>query len=290
MKMLIKLVSILCIGLLSMTSFAATIGPCQEDACVRYFKEYKKYAKAGYADAMTTLGDLYYYGHGTKSNLKKALKQYRKAAKYGSIKGQYKAAMMYMNNPEFSDLDKGVKYLKKAARSNSTDAAFLLGVIYFKKDFYERDFDEADKWLTIAYEGGHKKIGEFIGYMKTSENASAKDFPDLWAVIDKDPGLVEAAEQAKAEASANASTPKLTREQRENIETITVTADLHNLFDAQLAGLKNTYPDKGGVTTGSRIIGQSCAKMLACASVDMGEYNRLVSNIMGSHAVAIFYP
>ena len=278
MRNFFKIALVLCAGLFAVQGTATPINACDDDECVRYFKQYKKYAKAGYAEAMATLGDLYYNGHGTKANQGKALKQYRKAAKYGSIKGQYKAAMMYMNNPEHRDLDKAVKYLKKAARSNSADAALLLGVIFFKPDYYERDFDEADKWLTRAYKSGHPQAAEFINFMKRTENISAKQMPDLWEAIDDDPTLLNVATQAAEQAPE---TTVLTAKQREDIEVITVTSDLHNLFDIQLAGLKNTYPDKGAVNTGSKIVGQTCEKNLACGASDKGEFGIMLRGLVG---------
>ena len=290
MKILFKFALLLCSSLFAVQSSAAVIGACQDEECVRYFKEYKKYAKAGYADAMATLADLYYYGHGTEANLNKALKQYRKAAKYGSPKGQYRAAMLYLNDKNVRDLGKGVKYLKQAARSHNLDAAFLLGMIYFKPNYYERDLEEADKWLTRAYEGGHMKISGFIDFMKASEGFSAGDFPELWAAIERDPSQLEAAKNAAlAEAAQAARNPELTQQQREQIEVITVTSDLHDLFEAQLAGLKNTYPDKGGVNTGSMLIGRNCKKTFSCATTSISEYNNAVKNIMGQQSVRDHY-
>ncbi|OUS23181.1 hypothetical protein A9Q98_16100 [Thalassotalea sp. 42_200_T64] len=300
-----KLLCIMCFTLLTMNSYAAKIGPCQEDECVEYFKEYKKYAKAGYAEAMATLAEMYYYGHGTDASLSKALKHYRSAAKYGSVKGQYKTAMIYLTNEEYKDLDKGVKYLKKAARSKNVDAAFLLGVIYYKPDFYERDLEEADKWLAKAYVWRHKKINAFIEFVKKSNDFSPANFPDLSDEIADNPIPVEIAkvqtaaiEENKAEpnASETVKAEQLTAKteviypEQSDIEVITVTSNLHDLFRSQLASLRNTYPEKGAVSTGTKIIGKTCAQTMSCGVVEIGDYNRLVNNLMGNHAVAMFYP
>ena len=291
----------LCFSLIAMNSYAAKIGPCQQEECVNYFKEYKKYAKAGYSEAMATLAELYYYGHGTDANLSRALKYYRSGAKYGSVKGQYKAAMMYLTNEEYKDLDQGVKYLKKAARNKNVDAAFLLGVIHYKEDFYERDFDEADKWLAQAYEWKHKKMGAFITFIKESNDFTKKNFPELFEQVADNPIPVETVNvQPKPEQKVETVAQENTEEQQEGIqdgnsnestmEVITITSDLHDLFRSQLASLRNTYPEKGAVTTGSKIIGKTCAQTLSCGVVESSEWNILVHNMMGAGAVSMFYP
>ena len=68
MKTITKLAAILFFSTIGTNSFAATatISACQEEVCKDYFKQYKKYARLGYADAMVTLAELYYYGHGTE--------------------------------------------------------------------------------------------------------------------------------------------------------------------------------------------------------------------------------
>ncbi|MEW6998717.1 tetratricopeptide repeat protein [Colwelliaceae bacterium BS250] len=285
----IKLILILVFSSFSINSFAAKIGPCQTDECVGYFKEYKKYARAGYADAMATLADLYYYGHGTDINLKMALKQYKSAAKYGSVKGQYKTAMIYLTDKEYKDLDQGVKYLKKAARNKNKDAAFLLGVIYFKPKFYERDFSEVDKWLTQAYKQRHKKANSFIDVMKESGEFNSENFPDLIDEISSNPIQVEIAKTDSDQLEISQQ-PAPADNAGASMEVITITSNLHDMFSSQIASLRNTYPEKGAQTTGSKIIGKSCAQTMSCGVVNMNDYNVMVGNIMGAHSVAMFYP
>ncbi|KGK01100.1 tetratricopeptide repeat protein [Thalassotalea sp. ND16A] len=316
MKKTLTLISIFVACLLSSNTFAATatMGPCQESSCVDYFKQYKKYARMGYADAMVTLAEMYYYGHGTEKNMKSALKQFRSAAKYGSVKGQYKTAMMYINNAEFMDLDKGVKYLKKAARNNNVSSSFLLGIMYFSPDFYEQDFDEADKWLSKAYRKGFKKMPAYIEFMKESGHFKEADFPDLMEAIEDAPIAVTEvasakvasdivapaivapdvaapaiAAPAKSTASTKTSGQTAQNAEKSDIEVITVYGNLNDIFDAQLASLRNTYPEKGAQTTGSRIIGKTCAQTMSCAPTSDADFNRGVRRVMGDHAVAKFH-
>lgn len=301
-KMLTLIILLVVTSSLSCNTFAAsaTMGPCKESSCVDYFKKYKKYARLGYVDAMVTLAEMYYHGHGTEKNMESALKQYRSAAKYGSVKGQYKAAMMYINNEEFIDLDKGAKYLKKAARNNNVGSSFLLGLMYFSPDFYEQDFEEADKWLSKAYQKGFKKMPAYIEYMKKSGHFKQADFPNLMEAIENSPIVIAKVEPVKVApakvaqnkaASTKSTTLTKTSDQTSetDMEVITVYGNLNDILDAQLANLRNTYPEKGAQSTGSKIIGKTCAQTISCGLTSEADFSRGVSNIMGDHAVASFH-
>ncbi len=283
MRKILMLVSLISFSLLnSNTSFAGTakIGPCAEAVCVDYFKKYKKYARLGYTDAMFTLGEMYYFGHGTDKNVKKALKQYKNAAKYGSVKGQYKAGILFLNEKEVKDIDDAVKYLKKAARNNYVNASLVLGMIYFSKEHLEQDFAEADKWLAKAYEKGHKNVPEFIEHMKATKGYNTADFPDLMKAIAENPIAV-----VKKPTSPPASQVAQQSSSKSDIEVITVYGTLPDLFDAQLLSLKGAYPEKYAKATGSNIVGNSCQKSIACGMTFDGDFERLVGNVMGNHSV-----
>lgn len=285
MKNILKLIAVVYISIIGANSYAATstISACQEDICKDYFKQYKKYARLGYADAMATLGDLYYFGHGTERNIKKALKQYKSSAKYGSVKGQFKTAMIYLNHDEFKDLDDGIKYLKKSARNGHDTASLLLGIIYFSTDFHEQSLKEADKWLAVAYNKKNKKVPAFIEHIKSTNKFNASNFPNLTDAIRENPIQVASTVQENTKTNKTALT-----ESRPETEVITVYGTLTDLFDAQLASLKNTYPEKGAQNTGSKIIGKTCAQTIACGTVSDEDFNRGVRSIMGDHAVVMF--
>jgi hypothetical protein len=276
-------------------SATATIGPCQKSSCVEYFQKYKKYARIGYADAMVTLAEMYYYGHGTEINKKKALKQFKNAAKYGSVKGQHKTAMMYLNNEEFKDIGKGIKYLKKAARNNSTGSSFLLGIMYFDKDFYEQDFEEADKWLSKAYLGGFKQMLPYIELMKKSDNFNKANVPELISAIKTAPMTIATVPQTKATSTqTNSGIVTKTSEQnteqnpKNNLEVITVYSNLNEILDSQLLSFRYSLPEKGAQSTGSRVIGKTCAQTMSCAPTSQADFERGVRLVMGDQAVAKF--
>jgi hypothetical protein len=293
MKKTIKILSILFIGLIGVnnSSYAASaqMGPCDEQVCVDYFKQYKKYAKLGYADAMVTLAEMYYYGHGTKQSLKKAMKQYRSSAKWGSVKGQYKTGIMYLNEEEIKDVEEGVKYLKKAARKNHVTASLLLGIIYSSEKYFEQDLSEADKWLTKAYKKKHEKAAAYVEYLKSTDKFTAKNFPDLTKEVAANP--IEVATVVSKTSPAKSQDKDSNAQQaakKDDVEVITVYGSLPDLLDAQLASLRNTYPEKHAQNTGSNIIGKNCAQTLSCGLTHSEDFVRLTRNIMGHQAVLKF--
>jgi len=292
MKKMIIIFSLLFLIAHSSSSVAATIGACQDKVCVDYFKQYKKYAKAGYADAMFTMGELYSYGHGTKVSMKKAFKMYKKSAKYGSIKGQFKTAMIYLKDGEYKDVSSGVRYLKKAARGNSSDAAFLLGVIYTKPDYYEIDFSLSDKWLSKAYQSKHKNVVPFVQVLKKKGSFNQNNYPELWATIgDKQIStepLLQDQKIAKSAPSKKLQSSQQDKKEKSSMEVITVTYSLHDLFKAELASFRHSYPEKGAVSTGSSIIGKSCAESLSCSTTSQGEFDRMAMKLVGKEFVTKF--
>lgn len=295
MKKIIKLISLLSICVLSINSSmaaSAKIGPCQEQVCKDYFKQYKKYSKLGYADAMVTFAEMYYYGYGTKKSIKKALKQYRSAAKWGSVKGQYKTGIMYLNEEEVKDVENGVKYLKKAARKGHVNAAMLLGIIFFSEEHFEQDLSEADKWLTRAYQKKHPKMSSFLNYMKSTKHFNENNFPDLTAEIAENPLPVEATpvntnEEIVKSTSSKVKSPENIAK-KDKVEVITVYGSLPDRFDAQIASLRNTYPEKHAENTGSKIIGKNCAQTLSCGMTSDEDFVRLADHFAGHHAVLKF--
>jgi len=310
MKITIKIAFTLCISLFANNVFAAKIEACNTPECVDYFKKYKKFARAGYADAMATLAELYTYGYGTERNTKKALKQYRKAAKYGSVKGQFKAGMILISDEKYKDIDAGARYLKKAARNKDNNAALILAMVYSSKN--KLDFSESDKWLTQAYSKGHVNAVGFVESLKSTNKFTASNYPNVWEIVENNPqpitpqtkGLQSTAktEQKVAQTVDKTSQSKANREQKivkthnsykaptdnSNIEVIEVTLSLHEMFDSQLASLRNTYPDKGNVATGSNIIGKPCEQTISCGGLATPRFNRYVAGVMGDWAVDNF--
>jgi len=313
MKNVILTTILLMASTATFNSNAVEVTACSEADCVEYFKQYKIYAKRGYADAMTTLGDLYANGHGTDKNVKKALKQYRRAAKYGSVEAQYKAASLYLLEEDYYDIKSAIKYLKMAARNKAAEASLILSIIYFNEKHYEQDLGEVDKWLSMAYKLKPAIAIEFTVQVVASNLYSPTALPLLAKALERTPLAQVHSKLArqqtnktdavmadsrdhnspqhgatsmtiKANSSSSATAPR--RAARVSppapdgeMEVISVTSRLHDLFQAQLDHLNNTYPEQHAVTTGTKIAGRTCEETFKCAEMDKLVFEEIVGKM-----------
>jgi len=281
MENIFKLLALLLVLTLSNSSLAVEVIPCSDAECVSYFKEYKRYARAGHADAMATLGELYYKGYGVDKNVNLALKQFRRAAKYNSIIGQSKAGLLYLSEPAIQDKDEGIKYLKMAARNNHGDSAALLGMIYFSINYGHYDLAQADKWFSKAVSSSSKQAREIIETVSQSKYFSPENFPVLSQMIT--PLLAVNNSQSPSFQSPSTTSIAINKNNTHKIswpndgmEVITVSApSLEDMFDGELNGLKNKYPDKYKTATGSRLPGRSCEQTLTCGDFSKEKWNYL---------------
>ncbi|REL34462.1 tetratricopeptide repeat protein [Thalassotalea euphylliae] len=166
---------------------ASKLTECNTDTCAEYFKQYQAAATRGHAGAMSLLGQLYQAGYGTEANIKKALHYYKKAAKGGDIAAHYKAGLIYLSDPGFKDLNKGVRYLETAARKNYKNANFLLGIAYLSKGFGLHDLVKADSYLAKSYQDNHPDMPAVIELIQTSQPITAENFPDLSLALANQP-------------------------------------------------------------------------------------------------------
>ena len=58
-----------------------------------------------------------------------------------------------------------MKWYRKAADQDDTDAQFNLGNMYYKGRGVPQDYTEAAKWIRNAAEGGHVEAQSKLGYM-----------------------------------------------------------------------------------------------------------------------------
>ena len=164
---------------------AAEFTSCQTDECKIYFKRYKKVARTGNIMARNTLAAMYYHGYGTEQNVKKALAYYDGTARRGSFVGQYRAAMIYLYDASLLDIEKGLKYLNKAANKKHQDAVFVLALIYLNGDFGTKDLERADHLMAIAYENRHPHMPEVVSKIAQNPSYTLLDFPTLNQVLEK---------------------------------------------------------------------------------------------------------
>jgi len=285
MKNVIKLLTLLFVLTLSNNSLAVEVVPCGDAECVSYFKEYKRYARAGHADAMATLGELYYKGYGVDKNVNLALKQFRRAAKYNSIVGQGKAGLLYLSEPAIEDKDEGIKYLKMAARNNHRDSAALLGMIYFNADYGYYDLAQADKWFSKAARSSSKQVRDIIELVSQSKDFSHENFPVLSQMIA--PLLVVnnsdlSSSPLTTSRAVNQNKSHKINWPNDGMEVITITApSLEDMFDGELKGLKNKYPDKYEKVAGLNLMGRRCEQRLSCSGFSNQNFKFMTSLFLG---------
>ncbi|ASJ95548.1 tetratricopeptide repeat protein [Shewanella marisflavi] len=255
MKNTLKALSLgLSLWALTSYSYAAGLPECDTAECQEYFKAYTILTKRGHSDAMATLGELYYSGYGTEKNPEKALKWFRRAAKFGNTTAQYKAGIMYLQQTDYQDIDKGISLLKRSTKVDFSPSAFVLGKIYLGNELVIQDLAEADHWLSKAYELNNQEAQKFAKQLKGSELGKTVALPKLYSLID-----AKSADKPGSNAPVG------------EMETITVTApDYTQYFDDEILRLNHSQPDteKG---TGSNIAGRTCAEMWACSSEGDGD-------------------
>ena len=236
------------------SSYATGLEACNTAECKDYFDAYKILTKRGHSDAMATLGELYYSGYGTEKDIKQALKWFRRAAKFGNTTAQYKAGVMYLQNTDYQDIDKGITLLKKSTKVDFSPSALVLGKVYLDGHLVEQDQQEADNWLAKAYELNNNEAKALAKQLKEAEYANTLALPKLFSLVEADKGAASGSDSPIGE-----------------METLTVTApDYKKYFDDEIARLNNTRPDtKSG--TGSNIAGRTCAEMWGCSSEGDGE-------------------
>jgi len=91
-----------------------------------------------------------------KGESKKALKWFKKSAKKGDVKAQYRVATLTKNKKE------KIKWLRKSAKNNYTEAQFELGKIFFKT----HKLQKSKYWLKKAKTNGSKKASVYLKRMK----------------------------------------------------------------------------------------------------------------------------
>ncbi|NMP17635.1 tetratricopeptide repeat protein [Thalassotalea sp. Y01] len=264
---------------------------CDSEECLHYFKEYKRKTREGYADAMETLASFYHVGYGTEVNLELALKWYKRAAKYFSVVGSYKAGVFLLTEPDYYDFEQGVSYLKKAGRAKYGDANYLLTVIYTSEEFIDADYQKADKWLTYALQGKHDKSIAYCKYMLANNVMTEQRFSAAYELCQK-AQIKPVTNTTEKIANAQQSVP--INESDSNTSSVIAQADsddaapkgemevievtpmsLPEMFEADLAYLKNVIAEKRRMTTGSRIYRRPCSLTLSCSEMQMDEFARI---------------
>lgn len=115
------------------------------------FKQVKGEVKAGFADSLIDLADLYYEGIGTKKSYKKAYRYYRKAARQGNSYAAYSQAFMLMYGQGVKpNPPKAFAMFSELAENGFAPAALEMYRAYQKGNGCEKDPTQARQWLQKA--------------------------------------------------------------------------------------------------------------------------------------------
>lgn len=249
------------------TSFdakASFLPECNTAECKEYFKAYRILTKRGHSSAMAMLGELYYAGYGTDKNLKKALKWYKRAGKYGNLDAKYKAGVLYLQDTKLKDPEEGIEFLSFASRRHHSRSSFLLGKLYLGSELVEQDMAKADEYLAKAYAQNDSAALKYAHDLYMHPKTESLPLPKLYALVKQ-----KVTEVTPSQASA--STTKQVDFPVNEMETIEVSqSTFADVFQNHIKILNHTTPDTSR-GTGSNIAGQTCAKLWACSSHGDGE-------------------
>lgn len=247
------------------------ITPCETDACLGKFREFRSLARNGSPEAQIVVAGMYYIGYGVEKDAKKALKWYRKAARRGANFATYRAGLLFIYEPSIEqDIEKGMELITDAAESGFPDAIHRLADMYIQGNVVKQDLMQAEKWLLEAdklehgnsqfrlgliYESGalgEKQLNKAIEfYQKASKNQNQPAYERLVLL-----GAVEADPDVFA-STAN-----------DDIERITVSGpDFMEMLDLSLDTIKDSglYNKR---QTCSRIPGAICGNTSSITSKD----------------------
>ncbi len=266
MKKIITILPLLISSCL-ITSFDAKanlLPECNTAECKEYFKAYRILTKRGHSSAMAMLGELYYAGYGTDKNLKKALKWYKRAGKYGNLDAKYKAGVLYLQDTNLKDFDEGIEFLSYASRRHHSRSSFLLGKLYLGSEIVEQDMAKADEYLTKAYEQNDSAALKYAHDLYMHPETESLPLPKLYALVKQKVAEVPLGKASNSQA-------KQVDFPVDEMETIEVSqSTFAEVFQNHIKILNHTTPDTSR-GTGSNIAGQTCAKLWACSSEGDGE-------------------
>lgn len=162
---------------------------CMREDCIESFRKYLKVAKSGDVPANNLLATMYFYGFGTPKSTKKALQHFHKIEKkrssttgsnykrgwnYRAIT-QYQLGLIYLTEPDFINIDKALRYFKKAVNGKNADAAFVLSMLHFNDAYQRYNPEETAKWLIKAYKYDHQFTRSFAENFKLTQAFESED-------------------------------------------------------------------------------------------------------------------
>ncbi len=254
----------------SSAAFAANVkmGKCDSEACVAYFKEYKKYAR-DHIDAAAMLGDMYLNGYGTEIDKDQALRYYTKAAVWGSVLGRFKMGLLQITSDDIEERQEGIDDLIEAAKRDHPGAIYFMGEVLSNDKYGMTDYERADKWLSESVQNQNKNVVRTLARLSDEQVLTADNFPQTVHAISRAPDSMFPGDNQKQ--------PEQIRmpEKDDRYEVITVNGpNMEEVLDYGITLFQAMPGDIFKRTTGTRIRGRDCDDLFSCSSVHKADFQR----------------
>ena len=150
--------------------------PTQQDR--KLLAETRAEANGGNVESQVTLGDAYFTGTmGLKVNPVEAVKWYRKAAEQNDSDAQYQLAFCYHQGKGVKKNDQeAARWCRKAAEQNMPDAQYGLGRCYANGEGVAKDAAEAVIWYRKAADRNNVSAQFALGGCYLNGQGIAKDY------------------------------------------------------------------------------------------------------------------
>lgn len=257
----------------SFTSQALTLemGQCDTSECRNLFENYKKYART-HSDAATILGEMYLLGYGTEADEEQALKYFQRASAWRSTEGTYKAGLLLVERGATEDVEKGIDYLRQAAKEDNVHAIYFMGTILSDARYGNPDYAEADKWLAKSTLLRHPKINDPLVRLR-EEGKLTRDFF---------PATLEAIHHVNSTPPEKSALPLFAPRAapEDGMEVIAVNGpDLTEFLNMGITLFRDLPNDINSMTTGTRVVGRTCEEVVNCTSTSIDDFRRLLNYI-----------
>ncbi len=155
---------------LALITLAAPVGATVRDGVDAWSRgdyaaavaQWRAPAEAGDPDAMFNLGQAYRLGRGVPSDLEKAERLYRDAARAGHLQAADIYGLMLFQDGRHEE---ALPFVEAAAMRGDSRAQYLIGIAHFNGDLVERDWERAYALLTLANGAGLPQAGPAIEEM-----------------------------------------------------------------------------------------------------------------------------
>ncbi|WP_414828970.1 tetratricopeptide repeat protein [Alteromonas sp. H39] len=245
---------------------------CDTDDCASLFERYHTYART-HADAAAILGDMYLNGYGTEPDAEEALSLFKRAARWRSMQGMYKAGQLMIESDDPDDVGDGLDYLRNAAKREHRNAKFLLAQVYSDPKYGMVDLEEADVWLAESIEDGHPLVNFPLHRLQEAGQLTPNQFPRTLEKVE-----VVNAEYAATEQKQDNQVILRDAPADDKYEVITVNGPkLEEMLTWGLSIFSTSDNDIRQRTTGTRIRGKTCDDLWNCTSVFKTRFRRKIS-------------